>query len=677
MPKRSVTIDDLFRFKVISDPQVSPDGTLVTFVQTELDLEKNVNRSHIWLVPTDGSAPPRQFTSGEGKDRAPRWSPDGRWLAFTSNRDKQDQLYLISVDGGEARQLTSGEGQPGPAVWSPAGTMIAYTAKLVTDNVKKQNGVRDNSDVKSYTRLNYKADSEGFWDYGWRQIFVIPLSRDTGELQGAARQLTRGNYNHNDPAWSPDSRTIAFSANRTAQADETNVCDIWLIPVVPSPVKRGRARVGVAPKKMTTSLGPAFAPAFSPDGRWIAYIGHDNRFSRVTQNEIWIIPRTGGKPRSITHDFDHAVGDSIIGDMRAASQIPVPPRWSKDGQSLFFVSTDGGASNIYAAAAKGGQLKPVTRGMHQLIGWSCASRSDQLAYVCSTFTNPNDLYICRGDGSREKRLTQVNEALLDELRLSQPSRVEFQAQDGGRIEGWVMRPMGFRAGKKYPTILSIHGGPHGSYGATYFHEFQLMCVAGYSVLFTNPRGSGGYGQDFLKATYHDWGGGDYRDLMAALDGALKKIPWMDAKRLGVSGGSYGGYMTCWVVTHTDRFKVAITERALTNWYSFHGTSDIGSYFATAWEVGGRPWSNPEEFLAHSPITHVANCKTPTLVIHSEKDFRCPIEQAEQFYMALKNLHVPTQFVRFPDETHDLSRSGQPKHRKERLERIFEWYAKHF
>jgi dipeptidyl aminopeptidase/acylaminoacyl peptidase len=657
MPKRPITIDDLFNTKLASDPQLSPDGKTIAFVLTTPDLAGDKYTAHIWLVPSDGSAPTRQFTFSDGKDRSPRWSPDGKSIAFVSDRDKdkKDQLYLISIAGGEAKRLTDNALKPSAPVWSPDGTLIAYTSKVITKGTKKANDQHDASDVKAYTRLNYKSNDEGFWDYGWRQIFIATIA------DGKSKQLTHGAHNHGAPAWSPDSKTIVFAANRSTQADEQPWNDLWSM-----------SANGGALKQLTHRKGPAVAPIFSPDGKWIAFVGHENEFKTVTEAGVYVVPARGGDATKITKGFDRTYGSSLATDLRSPEGAPAAPQWSKDGKTIYFVATDGGASNIFSVASKGGAVKPVTRGNHHIISYSYSRSTNRFAMVLSDALNPNDVFTSTTNGA-VKRLTRVN-ALAD-VQLSKPERFVV-SNEGVDIEAWLMRPMNWKAGKKYPAILQIHGGPHSVYGATFFHEFQILCARGYAVIFCNPRGSAGYGQDFAACIGMDWGGRDYRDILAVWDFALKKNSWIDAKRTGVAGGSYGGYMTSWIVTHTDRFKAAVSMRALNNWYSFYGTSDIGHHFASEWYVGGEPWNNAEEYLAHSPIAHVANCKTPTLILHSEKDFRCPIEQGEQFYIALKKLGVPTEFVRFPDETHELSRSGKPKHRKERLERIAAWFGKY-
>lgn len=686
--KRPVTIDDLFKIKLVGDPQMSPDGKTIAFVRTETEFEKDKYTSHLWLVPSDGKKPPTQFTFGAGKDRAPRWSPDGKRIAFLSNRDdeKKEQLYLISLSGGEALRLTQDANKPSAAIWSPDGAIIAYTAKVATKDSKTANGKREASDVLAYTRLAYKFDGAGFWDYAWQQIFVkdlttltsrassqngftnstsstLPLRRRATLSQkgDGARQLTKGNFNHGAPCWSPDSKTLVFSANRIANADETNISDLWSVP----------ARGG-AIKRLTRRKGPTLAPAISPDGKWIAFVGHDNEHGRVTQMQVYVMSSRAGQAKKITAGFDRGYGDSVLGDLRAGSDGAAPPVWSRNSRSVYFLATDAGATQVYAADVRDGRVIAITHGTHQVYDFSFAA--DRFALAISDVLNPNNVFACDQRG-KVKQLTRLNAEWANAVQLSRPERFAFQ-HEGRTVEGWVMKPHGWKASHKYPALLDIHGGPHAAFGYGFFHEMQILAAQGYAVVFTNPRGSASYGDEFLRAVCKDWGGGDYRDLMAATDFVLKKYSWVNPRRLGVFGGSYGGYMTSWVVTHTPRFRAAISERALNNWHSFSGTSDIGAFFGRDSEIGFDIWENPEEHLAHSPITHVANCKTPTLILHSEKDFRCPIEQGEQFYIALKKLRVPTEFVRFPDESHNLSRNGKPKHRKERLERMVAWFKKY-
>ena len=660
MTKKPITIDNLFDIQLVNDAQISPDGKTIAFTQTTLDLQGDKYTTHIWLAPSDGSAPARQFTFGDCRDRAPRWSPDGKSIAFGSDRDKEkkDQLYLISISGGEARRLTDDANKPSTPVWSPDGTMIAYTIKEITKETKQANDVRDESDVKSYSRLNYKSNDEGFWDYSWRQISVVNVA------DGKSKQLTHGEYNHGSPIWSPDSKTLVFAANRNANADaKPNVNDLWSVPAK-----------GGALKRLTRRKGPAGAPSFSPDGKQIAFLGHNNEYSHVTEASIYVMSARGGEATKVTGDFDRTLGGGLAGDLRSSDHGAPAPAWSKDGKTLYFLAQNGGTSNILSVPSNGGAIKSVTRGEHHVLGFTFSRSANRFALTIGDATHPNDVYASSANGTL-KRVTRVNDEMLMNVQLSKPEKFLVE-NEGHAIETWLMKPLNWKPGKKYPAVLQIHGGPHSAYGETFFHEFQILCAHGYAVVFCNPRGSAGYGQDYAACIGKDWGGRDYRDVMAAWESALKKYSWIDAKRAGVAGGSYGGYMTSWIVTHTNQFKAAVSMRALNNWYSMYGTSDIGHYFASEWYVGGEPWNNAEEYLQHSPIAHVANCKTPTLILHSERDFRCPIEQGEQFYIALKKLGVPTEFVRFPDETHELSRSGKPKHRKERLERIVAWFDKY-
>lgn len=677
MPKHPITIDDLFKIKLAADPQISPDGKTVAFVLTTPDLEGNKSTAHIWLAPSDGAAPARQFTFGDGKDRSPRWSPDGKQIAFASDRDKdkQDQLYLIALHGGEAVRLTDDANRPSAPVWSPDGTMIAYTSKVITKETKKANDQRVESDVKAYTRLNYKSNDEGLWDYGWRQVCVWRRA------DGKSQQLTRGAFNHGAPTWSPDSKTLVFAANRSAKADEQNWNDLWSVRILSG--ARAQSKEGGALKRLTHRKGPAMAPSFSPDGKWIAFFGHDNEFATVTEAQVYVMPARGGTAKALTTEFDRTLGSALATDLRSPEHAPSAPQWSQDSATLYFTATDHGASNVYAVPILSGAqaqskearaVKPITRGAHHLIGYSYARAANRLAYIASDPLQPNDVFVATGSGAA-KQITHINADWLANVQLSAPEKF-FAPHEGGVVEGWLIKPLNWKPGKKFPAVLQIHGGPHSAYGETFFHEFQILCAQGYAVVFCNPRGSAGYGQEFAACLGKDWGGRDYRDIMAAWDYALEKYAWLDGKRSGVAGGSYGGYMTSWIVTHNDRFKAAVSMRALNNWHSFYGTSDIGHFFASDWYVGGQPWDNAEEYLQHSPIAHVAHCKTPTLILHSEKDLRCPIEQGEQFYIALKKLGVPTELVRFPDETHELSRSGKPKHRQERLERIVAWFKRY-
>ena len=674
MAKRKITIEDLLSLKWVSDPQLSPDGSRIAFVQTVVDGEADTYRSHLWVAPVDGGAStelgagdPRQFTAGEHRDSMPRWSPDGRWIAFLSDRGtgkpepgarRPKQLFVIPADGGEARLLVRAAYHPSDLVWAPDARSLAFVGKPVRDDSK--------SDVKVITRVRYKYDGEGFWDGRYKHLFSVPVEGDyTPDLgAGTPRQISSGDFDHADPAWSPDGRYLSCVANRTEEADYTNVTDIWIIPVE-----------GGEPRQLTKSVGPSASPAWSPDGRFVAYYGHDNAYMSATNTAVWIVPAGGGDPVNLTAAFDRSLEHHVITDMRAHPEIGGPV-WSADGSRIFAIIAEGATNQLGVVDARHGGVTALTSARREIFGLAIRSIGDVAVIAASDPATPCDLWVVPLDGrAAERRLTRVNQTVLDQVLLSAPERFTYQGADGWPVEGWVMRPAEFRDGVRYPAVLQIHGGPHGAYGEAFFHEFQLLAAEGFAVVYTNPRGSQGYGQQFTAATHHDWGGKDYEDIMRGLDDAIARFSFIDPTRLGVAGGSYGGFMTNWVIGHTDRFKAAVTMRSISNNLSQWGTSDL-AFMKGFWEFPGDPWQAPTWYWEHSPLAYVERITTPLLILHSEQDLRCPIEEAEQLFAALKKLRRETMFVRFPNESHDLSRVGQPSHRVERLRWIVTWLADH-
>jgi dipeptidyl aminopeptidase/acylaminoacyl peptidase len=648
-PARLVTIDDLMAIPVLNDPQLSPDGTQVAFTVTRPDRDANTYRIHLWLVPAAGGDP-RQLTTAPAKETSPRWSPDGTRLVFLSDRSSDKQVWVIPVSGGEARALTSGRLAPADPVWSPDGRWIAFVGK------PEPARAREESDVKVISRLRYKQDGEGFWDGRWKQIFIVSADG------GPARQVTTGDFDHLSPAWSPDGAWLAYTANDSPDADFGNTADVWVV-----------APGGGSPRRLTAGIGPAQAPAWAPDGRHIAYVGHDNSCWVATNWGVWIVPSAGGDPVCLTAHEDRSAGHHLATDSRVHPSSG-GLTWSPKGDRLFFMVADGGSTQIAsvaAAAGSRGALRLETRGAHDLVGCSLDRETRRVACIEGDPATTGEVAVVDFGGGL-RRLTDLAGPALRPLALARPERFQYDTPDGFAVEGWVMRPSNPIYGERAPAVLEIHGGPHAAYGNAFFHEFQVLAAQGYGVIYLNPRGSQGYGQRFTAATRHDWGGKDYEDLMHGLDQVLAAHPWIDRERLGVAGGSYGGFMTNWIVGHTGRFRAAVTMRSISNAYSQWGTSDL-AYMKGMWEYPGDPWEDPQFYLERSPITYVRRMRTPLLILHSEQDYRCPIEQGEQLFVALKKLGVPVLFVRFPNESHDLSRNGQPRHRLERLRHIVEWF----
>jgi dipeptidyl aminopeptidase/acylaminoacyl peptidase len=634
-----ISTDDLYRFRWLSDPQASPDGRVIAFVVTQAvrgDRE-HPYRSEIWSVPAAGGTPTR-LTAGP-RDRHPRWSPDGRTLAFVSSRGGEDQIYALPARGGEAQPLTARRGGAGsPPVWSPDSSTILFTAK-----VGPLPGP-DDSDVRVYTRIRYKLDGQGYFDHRYRQIFATPAHAATPEANPA--QLTSGDWDKSDPAWSPDGTRIAFAGNPDPDdLDLEGGVDLFVIP----------ARGG-EPTRLTRCRGPKSGLAWSPDGRALAYVGHDDHLRGATDAGIWLV-EAGGEPRLLTTGLTATAGDHVGCDSRVEAPAS-PPAWSPDGGEIRFLATLGGTTHLFAVTTGAApRVRQLTHGRRSLYGFSGE------AMAVSDPLNPGDLYV------GERRLTDLN-PWLRELSLSMPEPFTFRGSGDWTCEGWIMPPVGFHADQRYPAILEIHGGPHGAYGEAFFHEFQLLAAAGYAVIYCNPCGSVGYGEQFARQVQFDWGGHDYGDIMACVDAALARCPWIDPARLGVTGGSYGGFLTNWIVSHTDRFRAAVTDRSTCNRMSHWGTGDVGYRHA---DFAGLPFDNPDNYLRHSPIMFVRNVKTPILIMAGENDLRCSIQQSEEWFVALRRLGKTAEFVRFPGESHGMSRTGQPRHRIERLERQVAWF----
>lgn len=662
--KRALTTDDFTNIAVYSDPQVSPNGSTYAFVSTTVNEEKEYI-SHLYLQSLQEKTL-TQWTFGNEKNSHPRFSPDGSQLVFQSNRSGTPQLWLMNINGGEAKQLTTFKHGATNPVWTNDGTKIIFTSMLDNDDdVKTQaeltkeekEKLREEKEKQPLivNELKYKSDAQGFHDEKRSQLIMYDLENDT------LTQLTKGQAHHSFQDISPDDKYILFSANLNEEADYELTNDLYFLNTSTLEIEQ-----------LTNGNGGYQSAHFSPSGDKIACLGHEYEFSGATLNELYIFNVQSKERTCLSSNWDFQLGDAMIGDMRLGTS-ETGPVWSKDEKYLYFIGTDSGATGLYQVDLDG-ELTALYREDTHVFGFSYDKSKNAFILGMSTPTNPCDFYLLENE-SKLTRLTEANQSFLDEVALSTPEPLIVTAEDGWEVQGWLLKPYGFEEGKKYPFVLEVHGGPHAMYGQTFFHELQLLAAKGYVVLYTNPRGSHGYGQKFVDAVRADYGGKDYTDLMSAVDYVIEQYSFIDETRLGVTGGSYGGFMTNWIVGHTDRFKAAVTQRSICNWLSFYGVSDIG-YFFTKWELGHHLLEDPKKLWEFSPLKYVENVKTPLLILHGELDFRCPIEQGEQLFIALKHLRKNVEFVRFPGANHELSRSGHPDMRIERLNHIVRWFEKH-
>lgn len=681
---RSITIEDLYQFKFLSRPRLSADGRQVAFVVTGIDARKHTYRPSIWVAPVDGG-PAKQFIAGRDNSRSPAWSPDGRWLAFITDREGEGQgrqsggkeakergmgkmqVWLIPADGGEARQLTFMPHGAFHPVWSPDSQRLLFSAPTGPFDEEDEDG-KPLPKARVIDRLAYRLDGVGYTYERRTHLFLVDVPDGENWQPTAPVQLTDGDWDEKDAAWSPDGTQIAFASNRAEDRWQARSPDIYILSLESG--RPGELR------KMNDSAYTSSSPSWSPDGRMLAFLATPKRCG-AGHVELFTVPVDGSQPpRNLSAAFEGSLADWTNSDATDEHIMPAPT-WSLDGQTLYVLANRRGASRIYAIPADGTDSEPqtLTPGNFHAMDFNTDTQRRTFAVLIENPTHVGEIFIGSTETPGELRqLTHCNDALFDELQLSTPEYFSYAGADGWPIDGWLLKPPGFDAAKKYPLIVEIHGGPHSQYGYGFLHEMQLLAAAGYVVLFTNPRGSSGYGRDFALAVRGDWATKDSLDILAGVDAVIAQ-GYIDEQRLGVIGGSYGGFMTSWLVGHSDRFRVAVTDRSVINRYSFFGSSDIGWEF-TDDDLEIPPWEDPERYARTSPITYVNNIHTPLLIIHSESDFRCGIEQSEQLFAALKWLGREVLFVRFEGQSHGLSRGGHPYLRKERLKHILTWFEGH-
>ncbi len=666
MAKRPVDLEDLLRFQLVGETQIAPDGRRIVFTVKRTDAEKNKYYTRLWMADAD-TGEVRPFTADEHGDGSPRWSPDGKTVIFTSDRDKEKaQIYSIASDGGEARPLvTLEEGAIQALAWSPDGGRIAFLYRATPPEwsmaAKKEREEKGTSSpVRVHTRLFYRLDGFGYWDNSYWQVYVADAS--TGE----AHRITNEPVNFGAPCWSPDGKTLAFVANRRDDWDLVdNHDDIWT-----APAEGGTLTQVVAP------VGPKSGLAWSPDGQWLAFAGHtdpDDTWGGKN-HRVLVVPAGGAEEaKDLTGATDKAVGWLTLADIHEAGG-GAELIWSPDSKTLYFPISERGDTRLYRVNVDGSGLEPLTPADHEMGSFSISRDGQRFGLSIGNATELADVYLGTLSGSRMelRRLSRVNESLLAETEMQMPEVFETRSQDGYPVHGWILRPSSFAPAKRYPCVVYVHGGPALQYGgqAGPFHELQWLAANGYVVIFCNPRGSKGYGEAHTQAIKGDWGSRDWLDVQAEADYAAA-LPYVDGSRMAIMGGSYGGYMTAWAVGHTDRFKCAITDRLVGNIHSMSGTCDF------PWEHGkfykGNAWDDPSDLWRVSPLHFAGKVTTPLLIIHSDGDLRCPVGQAEELFAALRQQRKVVEFVRYPAESsHGLSRGGPPDLRLDRLRRNLVW-----
>jgi dipeptidyl aminopeptidase/acylaminoacyl peptidase len=700
--KRGITEKDLFNFTWVGDPQVAPDGSRVAFVRVSVNEKRDGYDTSIWVVSTAGGDAPHRLTTGS-RDSSPRFSPDGKYLAFVrvterDGRPDQPQLFLLNLSGGDSFQVTSlprGAAQP---EWSPDGTQIAFVSTTTAEEFAKQNRPRTagaqgvgaqpagggtssaatsaagaqnanadgehESDVRVITRAVYRSNGAGYLDPKHRQHIWVARAPRTADEKVTPKQLTTGRFDEGNLVWSKDGSRLYFATTHIDEPYyELPKTDVYSVPAA-----------GGEPQMLTSFEMGAGQFSLSPDGARVAFTASTSKpVNSYTEPDLWVLElKKDAQPRNLTAAFDYDVGAGVGGDNVAPRALGGnAPVWTPDGRAIIDLTAREGKANLGLFDATTGKETDVTSGNQAVISFRAAPGTTRFVFTRSTPTQVGDLYWLDSPGATPRQLTHVNDELFSRLNLTEPEDFWYTSFDGKRVEAWIQKPPDFDPHKKYPLILNIHGGPHTAYGYVFDHEFQWMAVKGYVVLYPNPRGSTSYGQEFGNVIQYHYPGDDFKDLMAGVDELIKR-GYIDEKKLGVTGGSGGGLLTNWTIGHTTRFAAAVSQRDIASWADWWYSADF-TLFQPTW-FKAPPFEDPEDYRARSPITYIKDVKTPLMLILGEADYRTPPGAGgEEMFRALKFRKIPTVMVRFPNESHELSRSGQPWHRVERLEHIVGWF----
>lgn len=651
MTKTRIRVEDLVELQYVGDPNVSPDENSIVFVHTTMDEQKDGYPSTLYEVDTKGQAHPLTFHYDEQriiKDRAPRWSPDGSSIAFLTNRTGKNEVWLLPMkQRGEAQPLIQLDDSIVDFSWSPDGQSIACIVSVADE------GETNDSDVSVITRLRYKEDGNRSFVTSTKHVGLFELDGRT------YTQISPNDGAYQEVTFSHDGTTLYY----TGSTDERRELK-WIPSIYAYDLQVKEEKV------LFEGKGPISSLATAPDGNYLAFVGHMYGETMSYNQHVWLIDLSTGECSNISGLLDRTV-DNVV---RVDASFDGGKRriaWKKDGSSLYFSALDHGSVRLYETDTNGNVSEPYTP-----IGVTITSfavmNDESIVSVQADAYSTGDLILHSTTNDDQVRLTDLNQALLSSRVLSTPERITYTSVDQYEVEGWIMFPPSIKQSDKIPMILQIHGGPHSAYGYGFQHEWQWLAAEGYAVLYVNPRGSQGYGESFLQQVVGDWGGKDYEDLMHGIDYILGVYPQLNKDALFVTGASYGGYMTNMITARTNRFKAAITQNAVVNLHSMFGTSDIGFYFNCAQLGDVDLWKDEDKIMKFSPIRYAPQVKTPTLILHNEQDHRCPMEQAEQWYVALRRLGVDTKLVRFPDEDHGMSSSGRPAHRFERLHHIGDW-----